>query len=140
MASASSPSDNDSLGMRQLDRDVLLDHRFELTKKLKVDRVLPHMGSIFDLSDCETIRHEKTSFEKAARLLDILPRRGPHAFRLFLLALEREHPQLCRLLVDACRKNISDGGGDGQDESSGARARHARGRVFESRSLRVFFF
>jgi len=64
---------------------LLMNYEF-LLKNLDVDGVLPKLvgSQIFNLDDCERVKAEVTTEDKAGKLLKILTRKGDKAYDVFL--------------------------------------------------------
>jgi len=75
--------------MQRADAERLRTNRVDIVADLDVDKVLDQLfaHSIIVAEDCERIHSKPTSQDRARLLLDILPTRGPNAFRVFVQAL-----------------------------------------------------
>jgi len=75
--------------MQRADAERLRANRVDIVADLDVHRVLDQLiaKSIIVAEDYELIRSKPTSQQRARLLLDILPMRGPNAFRIFVEAL-----------------------------------------------------
>lgn len=72
-------------------RKILREKWAILRRDLEPDRLLPHLTTILSEEDIEEIKQlpEDARSRKADKLLDMLPRRGPHAFDAFIDALRK---------------------------------------------------
>ena len=71
-------------------RDVLIDLRDWLVRKLSIDHIIPYLRSkrILDQYDEENIRAEKTTIQKNSKLLDLVDSRGSKGFDQFCHAIK----------------------------------------------------
>ena len=79
-------------------REILRKHRIVLGNDVQAIQVMRRLTDVLSEEDEEEIKAEKTSFLKAEKLLDILPRKGPDAFIRFVDALWKVQPHLARIL------------------------------------------
>lgn len=91
--------------MNDRHRDILRKNRPTLNRDLEPDRLLVYLTTILSESDIEEIRQEGTREKKANKLLDMLPRRGPHAFNAFKEALRKGNQSF---LVDHLMENTDE--------------------------------
>lgn len=75
--------------MEDSKRDVLQKHRLQISTAINPRRVVEELYSrgLLDTNDREEILAETTTQYTAFKLLDILPRKGPKAFDIFLQTL-----------------------------------------------------
>lgn len=86
--------------MQDSDRDTLRKNRQALLKDLEAKRVASRLYSreILSEEDKDIVNSKPTSTEQGEYLLDILPRKGPKAFRVFCDVLHELSPHLESLL------------------------------------------
>ena len=97
MATASSSGDN---VMCDEDRKFLRKNRVFLMEHLDVDEVLLYMVDCLDERSEEKIKAEPTKQKKVQQLLELLPRRGSHAFTSFLVATHKVQDWLAKQLAE----------------------------------------
>lgn len=81
-------------------RNLLRKNRLALSEDLDAKTATSYLYSedIISEHDKEDIETAKTQRDKSEKLLDILPKRGPHAFEVFLKFLDDKQPHLSKLL------------------------------------------
>ena len=86
--------------MEQSNRDTLRKNRQGLLKDMEAKRVASRLYSreIFNEEDKDEVNSKSTALEQGECLLDILPKRGPKAFRVFCDVLHELSPHLESLL------------------------------------------
>jgi len=86
--------------MQEEDRKTLQRNRQALVKDLEAKRVasLLYSREIFSIDDKDEVNAKATASEQRETVLDILPRKGPRAFRVFCDVLEEVSPHLEALL------------------------------------------
>ena len=82
-------------------RTILRDHRPNIVRDLEPNNILPDLGSVLTAEDEAEIMGQSTRQEKCEQLLEIIPRKGPNAFKVFVEALKEEAPHLASDLIDA---------------------------------------
>lgn len=97
--------------MKETHRQLLIGNRSKVVEDLLVEDVLTELRSkfILDQDDCELIQSEKTSRQKAGKLLDLLPSKGFGAFSAFYESLCDKYPHLARLLESGIDNESCDG-------------------------------
>lgn len=84
-------------------RDLLESKRFDIVQNLQVQRtfVFDYLRSkgVLDGEDCELIHSEKTTSRQIGKFIDILARKGPHAYNYLLESLQLENPVLYEKLT-----------------------------------------
>ena len=80
-------------------REILRRQRYNLRRDLEVMKLLPKLFSVLDLEDEEEIKAEATRRKKVEKLLDILPKKGPEAFDVFVRGLLETQPFLAAPLL-----------------------------------------
>ena len=67
---------------------------------INLDKLVPHLLAILDEEDTQNVLNPtKSAYERVEMLLtEILPRRGPTAFRSFVQALEKVDPSVAQRL------------------------------------------
>ena len=68
---------------------------------VKPNNILPDLGSVLTAKDDAEIKAQSTRQGRCEQLLDIIPRKGPNAFKVFVEALKEEAPHLASDLIDA---------------------------------------
>ena len=86
--------------MENSNRDTLRQNRQDLLKDMEAKRVASRLYSrgIFNEEDKDEVNSKSTPLEQGECLLDILPKRGPKAFRAFCDVLHELSPHLESLL------------------------------------------
>ena len=86
--------------MEQSDRDTLRRNRQDLLKDLEAKKVASRLysRSVFSEEDKDEVNSKSTAYEQGEYLLDILPKKGPKAFRAFCDVLHELSPHLESLL------------------------------------------
>lgn len=86
--------------MEQSNRDTLRKNRQNLLKDMEAKRVASRLYSrgIFSEEDKDEVNSKSTALEQGECVLDILPKRGPKAFRTFCDILHELSPHLESLL------------------------------------------
>lgn len=86
--------------MQDSDRETLRKNRQELLKDLEAKRVASRLYSrgILSEEDKDIVNAKSTATEQGECLLDLLPRKGPKAFRVFCDILHELSPHLESLL------------------------------------------
>lgn len=79
-------------------RSLLRRHTVSLRRDLEPKKILPYLVTILDPDDEQQIKNQPIREDQVDKLLDILPRRGPQAFRCFVEALESVQPHLGDLI------------------------------------------
>ena len=92
-------------------RELLRKNRLKLVQDLDATQLLNYLfqENCLSESDVDNIKVQTTPRAKAEKLLDILPRRGPHSFDVFCRALANTDGQ--GHLVDLLKKNESTASG-----------------------------
>lgn len=75
-------------------REILRRQRYNLRRDLEVMKLLPKLFSVLDPEDEEEVKAEATRRKKVEKLLDILPKKGPEAFDVFVKGLLETQPFL----------------------------------------------
>ena len=86
--------------MEKSDRDSLRKNRLDLCRDLDAKQVTQFLYSkdILSEKDKQEIDAKNTQRERSEELLDILPRRGPNAFKAFLEFIAENQNHLFKLL------------------------------------------
>ena len=89
-------------------RTILRRHQSNLKKDLEPNKILMDLVEIFDEIDEGEIKAQSTSVstkeKRYDRLLEILPTKGPNAFKVFVNALNKVVPHLASDLIEAGNK------------------------------------
>ena len=80
-------------------RKILRRQRSNLLRDLQVMKLLPRLHSVLDTDDEEEVKAEPTRGEKVDKLLNILPKKGPKAFDVFVKGLQEIQPFLAAPLL-----------------------------------------
>ena len=86
-------------GMSEKHRNLLKYYRVALVKDLEPVKLLVDLLEVLDEEDVEVVKSENLRSRQAATLLDIICRRGPRAFDVFVSALEKKQPHLAKMLL-----------------------------------------
>ncbi len=89
---------------RQVERDILRKYRFHL-HKMNTNEILSHCDSLKDRYHSELIYAEKTPFQRAEKMLDMLVKLGPQAFEEFINALNSVDPELGLPILEELNKH-----------------------------------
>lgn len=86
--------------MEDRDRRKLQQNRLALLTDLEALEILDYLyqEKVLSEDDCERIRVKETRNDRCRLLLDMLPSKGPKAFRCFVSALETKYDFLADLL------------------------------------------
>ncbi|XP_015771940.1 PREDICTED: caspase-2-like [Acropora digitifera] len=87
--------------MEDRHRTILRDHRPNIVRDLEPNNILPDLRSVLTVKDEEEIKAQSTRQRRCEQLLEIIPRKGPNAFKVFVEALKEEAPHLASDLIDA---------------------------------------
>ncbi|XP_067020543.1 uveal autoantigen with coiled-coil domains and ankyrin repeats-like isoform X4 [Acropora muricata] len=87
-------------------RAILRHYRPNIVKDLEPNNIIPDLGSVLTAKDDAEIKAQSTRQGRCEQLLDIIPRKGPNAFKVFVEALKEEAPHLASDLIDADREGI----------------------------------
>ncbi|XP_015780161.1 PREDICTED: uncharacterized protein LOC107358047 [Acropora digitifera] len=91
--------------MEDRHRTILCDdYRPNIVKDLEPNNILPDLGRVLTVNDDEEIKAQSTRQRRCEKLLEILPRKGPNAFKVFVEALKKEAPHLADDLMAAGNK------------------------------------
>ena len=82
-------------------RKILRRHQTNIRMDLEPENILPKLVEILKSTDEGEIRAQRTREKKCDKLLEILSRRGPNAFTVFVEALRGEAPHLATDLIEA---------------------------------------
>ena len=78
-----------------------------IVKDLEPNFILPNLGRVLTEIDKEEIKAQSTRQERCVTLLEMVPRRGPFAFAVFVGALRKEVPHLASDLIQAGNNRLS---------------------------------
>lgn len=90
--------------MEEKHLNILHQHWSNIRDKLEPNNILSKLDTVLLEIDEVQIKGQSTSRERCDKLLAILPRKGPTAFKLFLEALKEEDPDLADVLIKAGNK------------------------------------
>ena len=93
--------------MEERHRTILRDYRPNIVSDLEPNNILPYLVRVLDLSDEAEIKAQSTRQERCLTLLEMLPRKGPNAFKVFVKALKKEAPDLASDLIEAGNNRLS---------------------------------
>ena len=93
--------------MEDKHRTILRHYRPNIAKDLEPNNILPDLGRVLTVKDEEEIRSKCTRQERCYMLLDVLSRKGPNAFKVFVEALKEEASHLASCLIEAGNKEES---------------------------------
>lgn len=80
-------------------REVLRRQRSNLRRDLEVMRLLPKLSEVLDSKDEDEVKAEATRRKMVDKLLNILPKKGPKAFDVFVKGLQEIQPFLAAPLL-----------------------------------------
>ena len=96
---------SDCCEMEDKDCRILRDYRPNIIRDLEPKRILPELGrTVLTQYDEDEIRVQSTRLERCEKLLEIIPRKGPKAFKALVEALKEEAPHLAQDLIEAGNK------------------------------------
>ena len=95
---------SDCCEMEDSHRTILRDYWPNIVKDLEPNNILPDLGRVLTVNDDEEIKAQSTRQRRCEKLLEILPRKGPNAFKVFVEALKKEAPHLADDLMAAGNK------------------------------------
>ena len=98
---------SDYCEMEDSHRDILRRHKSNLEEDLEPKSILSKLTTVLDENEEEQIRSLSTRKERCGKLFEILPRKGPHAFKAFVEALKKHAPHLALVLIEAGNKEES---------------------------------
>ena len=89
-------------------REILRRQRPNLRRDLEVMKLLPKLHSVLDTDDEEEVKTEAARRKQVDKLLNILPKKGPEAFHVFVKGLQEIQPFLAAPLLrySGIAKNI----------------------------------
>ena len=90
--------------MEKRRRTILRDYRPNIVNDLEPNNILLYLGSVFTENDDEEIKTQSTRQKRCEKLVEILLRKGPNAFNVFVEALKKEVPHLADVLIEAGNK------------------------------------
>ena len=90
--------------MEEKHRNILRRHRSSIRMDLEPENILANLVEILNDTDEGEIKAQPTREKRCDKLLDILPRKGPNAFIVFVEALKREAVHLASDLIEAGNK------------------------------------
>jgi len=82
----------------------LRDYRPNIVRDLEPNNILPDLGSVLTEKDDAEIKAQSTRQGRCEQLLEIIPRKGPYAFKVFVEALKKEAAHLASDVIDADHK------------------------------------
>ena len=95
---------SDYCEMEEKHRIILRYFWANIRRNLEPRNILPKLVSVLIETDEEEIKVQSTRQERCDKLLEILPRKGPNAFKVFVEALKEEAPHLASDLSEAGNK------------------------------------
>jgi len=98
---------SDYCEMENRHRNILRRHRFKIRMDLEPENILAKLVEILSDTDEGEIKAETTREKKCDKLLEILPRKGPNASKVFVEALIGEASHLASDLIEAGNKEES---------------------------------
>ena len=92
--------------MEKKHRNFLRHYRQNIVKDLEPNHILSDLGSVLTEKDDAEIKAQSSRQGRCEQLLEILPRKGPNAFKVFVEALKKEAPHLASDLIEAGNKEV----------------------------------
>ena len=86
---------------------ILQDYRLMIIEDLEPNNILPDLDIILTENEEEEIKAQSTRWERCVTLLQMLPRKGSIAFKVFVEALKEEAPHLALELIQAGNNRLS---------------------------------
>ena len=71
-------------GAEGKDHTILRDYLSEIVMDLEPNNILPHLARVLTQNDDVEIKAQSTRQRRCEKLLEILPRKGPNAFKVFV--------------------------------------------------------
>ena len=90
--------------MEDKHRTILRHYRGIIEKNLEPNNILSKLVTILTETDEEEIKAHLTTKGRCEKLLQIISRKGPNAFKVFVEALKEEAPHLADVLIEAGNK------------------------------------
>ena len=90
--------------MEEKHRNILRRHRSSIRVDLEPKNILANLHEILNDTDEGEINAQPTREQRCDKLLEILRRKGPNAFKVFVEALQGESPHLALDLIAAGNK------------------------------------
>lgn len=95
--------------MSEEHRKIIRDNYVRITKNLQADQVFQNMKKLYNERDEDEIKMSNTTEQqRAAKMMDILPRKGDKALPLFVEALMPIQPWLAKYLAGLAGLNLND--------------------------------
>ena len=96
--------------MEAIHRLTLIASLVRICDDLDPSKIFTHLiqGRILNFSDKEVIQKEATRRDRALNLIEMLVRKGPRAFGVFLGSLMPSHPDLYSFLQEQLRRIEND--------------------------------
>ena len=92
---------SDYCEMEERHRLILRRHKSILEKDLEPKGILSELTTVLDQNEEDQIKAQSTRIERCDKLFEILPRKGPKAFEVFVEALKNPWPHLASYLIEA---------------------------------------
>lgn len=90
--------------MEQKHCTILRQHWSNIRENLELNNILPKLVTVLTETEEEEIKAQRTSAKRCDKLLEILPTKGPTAFKVFVEALKEEASYLASDLIEAGNK------------------------------------
>lgn len=108
---------SDYCEMEERHRFILRRHKSILAKDLEPKDILPELTTVLNQNEEDEIKVQSTRMERCDKLFDILPRKGPEAFKVFVEALKNQSPHLASCLSEAGNEEKSNQSSALRDQS-----------------------
>ncbi|XP_067020541.1 uncharacterized protein [Acropora muricata] len=92
--------------MKDKHRLILRHSRVSIGRNLEPNNILSKLVTVLTETDEEEVKAQLTRQARCEKLLEILPRKGPNAFKVFVEALKEEANHLADVLIEADREGI----------------------------------
>ena len=108
---------SDYCEMEERHRNILRRHKSILEKDLEPKDILSELTTVLNQHEEDAIKVQSTRMERCDKLFDILPRKGPKAFKVFIEALKNQTPHLASCLIEAGNEEKSNRSSALRDQS-----------------------
>ena len=114
--------------MEMIQRLTLQKYHVKIAENIDVSDLLPYLRDVLDDCDVDRIKSQRTPFQKADKMLNLLSKRGPSAFCHFVRALDISNPHLAKLMMQDLTEVVGDGICSKGSPQSYQKRRNSKGR------------